>query len=167
MIINIQYVPQQADIIEAVKLYNRFSKLYWFNKVLGLILALLGCLELFLFHNGLLAFPFILFGATEILGIQFLHYIRSWFSFWRNPKFKMHYQLTFDDDGLTSCSEAGTSQLNWSYFSHYLENDKVILLIYGKGLFTVIPKRAFLTEAELQLFSELLYSKLPLKTRSA
>ena len=81
--------------------------------------------------------------------------------FKRNPKFLETYHLTFSDDGIHFKTESIDSQLAWTHYERVLENNRVILLLYGSRMYTVIPKRAFADDSQIAAFRSLVSRCLP------
>jgi hypothetical protein len=89
-----------------------------------------------------------------------LHTLQAWIFFKRNPKFRGEYILTFRPEGLHFKTTAIDSTLGWSYYDKILEDSVVFLLSYGKNMCTVIPKRVFKDEDEMNRFRNLIQTKI-------
>jgi hypothetical protein len=76
------------------------------------------------------------------------------------PKLRDEYHLRFSPSDIAFRTAQIDSRLQWSLYSRALETDGAYLLLYGKGGVSVIPKRAFQTEAEQTRFRELLRARL-------
>lgn len=83
------------------------------------------------------------------------------FFFKRNPKFLENYHLTFSDSGIDFKTKSLESKLAWTHYTHVLENDVVILLIYGTRMYTVIPVRAFSDGVQHARFMSLVRRHVP------
>ena len=94
----------------------------------------------------------------DLLSLRTLQ-IRLWFK--REPKFREEYRLTFAPEQIRFQTASIDSTLQWSHYGRVLEGTSVFLLIYGKGLYTVIPKRSFTSEAHLEAFRTLVKEKIP------
>jgi hypothetical protein len=73
-----------------------------------------------------------------------------------NAKLREPYRLTFSDQGIRFETTSIESNLAWSLYTRVTEVRDFYLLYWGRREFTVIPKRAFATAAEMQAFDALL-----------
>jgi hypothetical protein len=85
---------------------------------------------------------------------------RAWYFFKRNPKFLETYRLTFSDSGIHFKTASIDSNIAWTHYNRVLEDERVMLLIYGPRMYTVIPKRVFADSAQLEAFRELVGRKI-------
>jgi hypothetical protein len=76
------------------------------------------------------------------------------------PKFNERNTIIFDVDGIHFRTPTIDARLKWETYSEMLENEKVFLLIYGKRMYSVIPKRAFQDGAESDRFRALVEQRL-------
>jgi hypothetical protein len=83
---------------------------------------------------------------------------RSYFR--RNPKFRDPYELTFSDGGIVFRSKGVESRLEWGFYTKVLETPEHFFLVYGKDMFSLIPKRAFRDPRQESVFREMLRRKL-------
>jgi YcxB-like protein len=73
-----------------------------------------------------------------------------------NAKLRDPYQLTFSDKGIRFETTSIDSSLAWGLYTRVTEVRGFYLLYWGRREFTVIPKRAFETAADMQAFEALL-----------
>ena len=93
--------------------------------------------------------------------ITFLHlFVLPRQRFRSDPKFKDEYFLQFSEDGIQFKTAQIDALIQWSLYTKVLENDRFYLLIYGKNMISVIPKRAFSSAAQEAAFDALLRTKL-------
>ncbi len=106
---------------------------------------------------------FILAACLPFL-IAFLHlFVLPRQRFRSDPKFKDEYFLQFSEDGIQFKTAQIDALIQWSLYTKVLENDRFYLLIYGKSMISVIPKRAFSSAAQEASFDALLRTKLPMQ----
>ena len=67
--------------------------------------------------------------------------------------------LSIDKDGIKVKSPNISSNINWSFFNKWSENNEYIFLQSGNSLPSIIPKRAF-TNEQLTEFKNLLSEKI-------
>ncbi len=75
-------------------------------------------------------------------------------------KYNNNISIIIKDDSINvECAE-GKSDLNWDFFTWYLETPDHVLLYMTKRNFSIIPKNAFQDDGSLQTFLNLVESKL-------
>jgi hypothetical protein len=60
-----------------------------------------------------------------------------------DPRFRDEFTMEFTDEAIRFQTPHVDSKLTWSLYTRVLENERFFVLLYGKGMITVIPKRAF------------------------
>jgi len=78
-----------------------------------------------------------------------------------DPKFRDEYLLQFSGDGIHFKTAQIDALLQWSLYNKVLENERFYILVYGKNMISVIPKRAFASANQETAFGELLKRSLP------
>jgi hypothetical protein len=78
-----------------------------------------------------------------------------------DPKFRDEYLLQFSDEGIHFKTRQIDALLQWSLYNKVLEDERFFILVYGKNMISVIPKRAFKSPAEETAFAEMLRRNLP------
>ncbi|HEX6182340.1 MAG TPA: YcxB family protein [Pyrinomonadaceae bacterium] len=82
--------------------------------------------------------------------------------FRRNPKLGATFHLTFSEEGIFSRTKGGETRLEWGYYSEVRETPDGYFLLYGKDMFSLLPKRVFVGPRQEATFRELLRRKLGL-----
>lgn len=79
--------------------------------------------------------------------------LRALRAYRRDPDlYTQNHEITIDGEGVhTRTAETSDTRL-WSETSSLLESGKVFVLVYGKWLYTTIPKRVFSGEDEVAAF---------------
>jgi hypothetical protein len=121
----------------------------------GIFFVLLANLESEIFF--LLTFV----GVVSFLMWSLFFYIAPRQRFRSDPKFQDEYFLQFSDDGIQFKTAQIDALVQWSLYTKVLENDRFYLLVYGKNMISVIPKRAFASAQQEAAFDALLKRKLP------
>ena len=78
----------------------------------------------------------------------------------RKPILQAEHHVTFTPDGIHYQMDHVESELDWRYFLRWAETEAGFLLIREADVFSLIPKRAFASRAQLDEFRRLLISKL-------
>ncbi len=76
-----------------------------------------------------------------------------------SEKLKQQYELVFSEEGIQFKTEDIDSHLKWELYKRWIENQEFFIMYHGKNEFSVIPKRVFRDEAELNGFRELIRRK--------
>lgn len=82
---------------------------------------------------------------------------RSYFR--SNPKFRDPYELTFSDEGILFRSNGVESRLAWDFYLKALETPEYFFLVYGKDMFSLIPKRVLRDRRQESALRELMRRK--------
>ena len=80
--------------------------------------------------------------------------------FRRNPKFREPYDLTFAEEGILFRSLGMETRLEWGFYSKAIETPDFFFLVYGKDMFSLVPKRAFRDRREESGLREMMRRKL-------
>lgn len=106
----------------------------------------------------------IFFAACLPFLIGFLHlFVWPRQRFRSDPKFKDEYFLQFSEDGIQFKTAQIDALIQWSLYTKVLEDDRFYILIYGKNMISVIPKRAFTSAQQEAAFDALLRTKLMMR----
>jgi Ca2+/Na+ antiporter len=107
-------------------------------------------MSLFLLSMGLVLFIFVLLLVFVLPRQRF----RS------DPRYEDEFFLEFTDEEIRFHTSQVDSRLSWSLYTRVLENERFYVLVYGKGMISVIPKRAFITTNQEMMFRNLVRRKL-------
>jgi hypothetical protein len=90
--------------------------------------------------------------------------VLRWFlyrrAFGEAKKYTEDIHAVFSHDGIHIDSAEGTSDLNWGFYSKYIDTPEFVLLYMTRHQFSVIPKSAFTDEAEAKRFADLVDARL-------
>lgn len=158
----IRFQPELADQIRASMVHYRAGTLRICDRVAGTA-ALVAGLTLLVVGGwpwwSLAVFCFI--GFAEWSDVFHGHTLRAWLSFKRNRKFRDEYMITFAPEGLHFKTVSIDSNVAWSLYDSDVEDSVVFLLMTGKSFYSVIPKRAFKNEDEVNRFREMVQAAVP------
>ncbi|MEP7028255.1 MAG: YcxB family protein [Candidatus Eisenbacteria bacterium] len=143
------------DHLAAERLYYRSTLFAKLDKVVAILLLLVGATSTWAVGARwwtVLFLPVAILEWFNLLTIRPLM-IRHWFR--KNPKFRETYHLAFDAGGVGFRTASIDSHVAWDHYTKVLEDDRSFLLVYGSGMYTVIPKRAFPNAAEAEEFRSL------------
>jgi len=153
--IELTFDNRLKDHLIAERLYYRSSLFWKLDKIVAVILLLFGIYAVWRIGPRwwtLIWFPLAIvewFNALSLRPLQIMY----WFK--HNPKFRDTYHLTLDPTGLHFRTRSMESHLTWDFFSRVLENGRLCLLVYGTRMYSVIPKRAFKSQADVDSFRSL------------
>ena len=160
--ISLRFKYTEEEYIAATRLYLMRSKDFIIRLIVCAFYAI-AFISVFVWLNfaseaiflliALVCFPFL---------IGFLHlFVLPRQRFRSDPKFRDEYFLQFSDDGIQFKTTDIDALLQWSLYNKVLENERFYLLVYGKNMISVIPKRAFASANQEAAFSEMLKRNLP------
>lgn len=157
----IRFQPELRDQIRASLVHYRQGVLRICDRVAGTAMLIAG---LMLFVTGWpwwLLTIFCLIGFAEWSDVLHFHTLRAWLFFRRNKKFSDEYTVTFTPEGLHFKTVSIDSNLAWSIYDNVVEDSVVFLLMTGKSFYSVMPKRAFRDEDEVNRFRKMVQASIP------
>ncbi|MDP8078888.1 YcxB family protein [Phocoenobacter skyensis] len=148
--IEITYLPKIKDYLDAYTTYEQQTLGYKIDKVVAVSLILFGFLlaiYTFYFHltNEFIMYSvlFVLIGILDFIGIfdlgKFVYLMRLKMT----SKFNCQQKIIFSETGIYYEMLNIKSQLEWTFYTDFLENETTLILIYGKRQYSVIPKSSF------------------------
>jgi hypothetical protein len=154
--ITLDFDNQLSDHIAAERLY--YKSTFWSkaDKVVAALLLIFGIVSVAavgVYWWTVIWFPL---AIAEWFNLLSPRRLRVRFFFRRNPRFLESYHLSFSDSGIHFKTKSIDSNIAWTHYNRVLENDRVILLLYGGWMYTVIPKRVFKDVHELSAFRSLI-----------
>jgi hypothetical protein len=152
--VTVAFQPDVEDHVAAERLYRRSSRWATADRVVALILLLVGVASTLAVGPRWWTLVWFPLAALEWFHVLSLGPPLTRFWFARNPKFREPYELTFDDGGIRFRTPTIDSRLRWETYSRALEDERIWLLVHGPRMYTVLPKRAF-DEGGQRTFREL------------
>ena len=146
--IKVMFVNSEVDYIEASRACYYGSRLAGIDLIIE-ILVLLVSITIWVILGFSWILVLIIVGC--ILGLiirMFGYFVLPKIRYRKEPKYKDEYLLEFDDEGIHFKTKSLESKLEWSLYNKVIETDKIYILVYGKYNFSIIPKRALLTETD-------------------
>ncbi len=104
-----------------------------------------------------------LLGVLELFNLLPACFIRAIIEYHSNPKFKERYHLTLTSENIKFRTETIDSTLKWTHYNGFFETSKAFVLIYGKRMYTIIPRRALKSNDQLEQLRSLLQEAMPYK----
>jgi hypothetical protein len=153
--ISISFINQLKDHLEAQQILYRHGSWAKLDKVVAVLLFGFGiyCIvSVGFFWWTIIWLPL---AVAEWCNLLSLSRWRTKIEFQRNPKFREEYQLTFSDENIHFVTPSIDSTLQWTHYERVIESPDLFLLMYGKGLYTLIPKRCFNSNEKINAFRTL------------
>jgi hypothetical protein len=153
--ISIVFINELKDHLEAQRILYRKGILAKLDKVVAVMLFGFGayCVVFAGLHWWtIIWFPL---AVAEWFDLLSLSQWRTKIEFRRNPKFREEYHLTFSRENIHFKTALIDSTLQWTHYERVIESADLFLLMYGKGLYTLIPKRCFKSNEEINTFRTL------------
>jgi hypothetical protein len=161
-IISLRFKYTEEEYVAAMRLYMARSPGLIIRMAIAFLYSI-GCIGLFVwldFASDLI--PLFIFAACFPFLMAFLlFFVVPRQRFRSDPKFRDEYFLQFSDDGIQFKTAQIDALLQWSLYNKVLENERFFVLVYGKNMISVIPKRAFADQQQEAAFSEMLKRHLP------
>lgn len=161
-IISLRFKYTEEEYMAATRLYLGQSRDLMI-RMIAVFLYSIAAIGLFIwldFGDGLI--PLFIFGACFPLLMAFLlFFVIPRQRFRGDPKFADEYLLQFSDDGIHFKTAQVDALLQWSLYNKVLENDRFYILVYGKNMISVTPKRAFASAEQEAVFREMLKRNIP------
>jgi hypothetical protein len=154
--ISIRFINELKDHIEAQRVLYSRSALPKLDKAIAVLLFVFGVycvVSIGLRWWTVIWFPL---AVAEWLNWLSLSQWRTRIDFRRNPKFREEYHLTFSHENIHFQTASIDSTLQWTHYDRVIESPDLFLLMYSKGLYTLIPKRCFSSTEEINAFRDLL-----------
>ena len=163
----IRFVNNLEEHIEAARILYARSMLAKADKVVAGLLFAFGVYSIAV--TGLHWWTPISFVLAAVEWFNLLSPIRwkTKMEFNRTPKFREEYLLTFSDANIYFKTESLESTMLWTYYERVIESPTLFILLYGKGMYSVIPKRCFSSDSEMSAFRALLKRSIPEKASAA
>jgi hypothetical protein len=143
-----------------------FSSMYFLSLLVSrsvATLSLTGLVEFIKGSQDLLTLALVLVGGLLLmyLGIGLLIRFRIWLMLSRNPDIALsEYTIEITDMGVHHSTSEADSNIKWEFFKHVLESTKYFLLAKSEDTYVIIPKRAFLENADVEQFRDHLKTRL-------
>jgi Ca2+/Na+ antiporter len=159
-IVRLRFKYTEEEWVAASRLYImgqptlllRFGAAFLLLAVCVLFFTLISevVMSLFLLSVALVLFTFVLA----------LFFVLPRQRFRSDPRFQDEFSMEFTDEAIRFQTPHIDSKLSWSLYTRVLENERFFVLLYGKGMITVIPKRAFTAHHQETALREMLGRKL-------
>lgn len=154
----LRYTQQIAELTHAARVYQRSTRKHLVYKVLGMLAiflaawtflrtgpdlgpALLLALGIFLWFDPV---PLVVLGA----GLRNTVAVRE------------PYETVIDARGTHFSIAGNRTSRTWDKYLRFLESERVFVLVYGRWMYSVIPKRALGGEAHVAALRELLRQRI-------
>ncbi|HMU33452.1 MAG TPA: YcxB family protein [Pyrinomonadaceae bacterium] len=169
--------PVEIDFKADTSDYRRM--LFWYHR------SRLGLIALFWLLLVVPAYIVVLFGAggsvsgTEsglsvfalivLLVLPLSLVINLYFGIWRHGRklaaISEPGKVTFDEVGVSSISKSASSQMIWERFKKVYETNEDFIFFPQENVFYTIPKKLFISEAQIAELRSLLRNKLGKKAK--
>jgi hypothetical protein len=154
--ISIRFTHELKDHIEAQRVFYSRSPLAKLDKAIAVLLFVFGVYCVVSVGFRWWTVIWFLLAVAEWFNWLSLSQWRTRIEFRRNPKFREEYHLTFSRENIHFQTASIDSTLQWTHYDRVIESSDVFLLMYGKGMYTLIPKRCFSSNEEINAFRTLL-----------
>lgn len=158
--VELSFVYDEGEYLAAWRAFRESRPRAKFERALrvGFTAALIAVLALAadLYLAGMMA-VFALFAAALN---YYVERVRPRRELRRDPRFRDPYRVTFAEQGIHLVSKGYDAWLGWDFYEKALETSDFFFLVYGDGLFLLLPKRAFGGPRQEAALREMLRRKL-------
>jgi hypothetical protein len=163
--VELSFTYTEDEYISAARLY--FARAYDTKFRFYLSVGFLVCASLiaWLAGNVYVAAMMLLPGLLVLARYWYSYSVLPRSYFRSNPKFREPYELTFSDKGILFRSKGVESRVEWDFYTKVLETPDYFFLVYGKDMFSLLPKRALREHGQESALRELLRRKFGAKLK--
>jgi hypothetical protein len=153
--VTVKFENNVDEHVHAAELYYKTTFYYKADKVVAILLLLYGIYVTIILGVKWWTVIFIILAPVEWFNLLSPYKLqaRLWFKW--NPKFHEAYEISFSEDAIHFKTLTIDSNINWTMYNKMLEDDQIFLMIYGKRMYSVIPKRVFANDDEINAFRKL------------
>ena len=157
--LSLSFRYSEDDYVRAMRAHYKNRLRLPLDIVLISILVVLGA---YLWNSGSQASATALFCVAGLFALMLIaaFLVIPRIVFRREPKFRDDYSLTFSRERIHFQTAHIDSWLDWAMYSRALIDHYSFVLYHGSSTFTVIPKRVFNTNAQMEAFENLLERKI-------
>lgn len=98
--------------------------------------------------------------SLSVLLLFVLYILQPILLFNSTSKYHHSYKMQFTQENICFETQGISSVLSWNIYTAYLENDNYFFLLQDKRYYTLIPKRAFSKNDDIEKFKIILESHL-------
>ncbi|HVG34057.1 MAG TPA: YcxB family protein [Pyrinomonadaceae bacterium] len=158
--VNLHFKLAEEEWVAASRLYMLRQPGIILRFVTAFILLVLGLVFFTAINEAVLSLFLLSVGVVLFSFVAALLFVLPRQRFRNDRRHLDEFFLEFTEDGIGFRTERIESRLDWSLYNSAMENEKLYVLVYGKGMITVIPKRAFNAHGQETVFRRLLGRKL-------
>ncbi len=164
--VEIVFKYTQYEYIKAYRQHLFMSKVASkINIILGSILVPFSLFNLFWSHFSLLSVILVTLVMVVAAIFFMLYFYIPKRHFKLTSKFQEEYKLLFSEEGIVFKTENINSNLKWDVYTEIWENKEFYFLVQNAHLYTILPKRAFASVADIEIFERVIPSTVPITKR--
>ena len=154
--VDIKFQYTEKEYVKAVQKYLVFTDTV---KKLDLVLAIVGvpCTLVYLFLSSFGWFSILLLVCAVLfsgfIGLQYIYV--PIVTFRKTPELKEEYHLTFTSEGLLFETATMHSDMKWDAYIGFWESEDCYYLVQKEHIYTILPKRVFVGDAEKLAFERM------------
>ena len=157
--LEITFTYTEEEYTAAARLFYARTTHTKTNFILSLLALAAGFVGIVLTGDSFVWLLLMTAGFILLVFSYIAHFVTPRQHYRRNPQFREQYNLRFAEEGILFRSKGAESKLEWSFYSDVCETADFYLLLYGKDMFTLIPKRAFGDDRHEAAFRNMLERK--------
>ena len=150
--IRLEFEHILADHLHANRVYRQHSFFGRMDKIVALLLFAYSIMLTVSGGVGWWTVVLPILALLEWYDLLSISPLQVYVAFKCNPNFKEKYSLEFSDEEIAFKTGSIDSRIKWTHYNKTLESNKVFILIYGRNMYTVIPKSAFGSRDDIEKF---------------
>jgi Ca2+/Na+ antiporter len=158
--VNLHFKYSEEEWVAASRLYVLRQPMILLRFGVAFLLLTVAIFFFAAINDRLMPLVLLSVGAVLVAFVLLLFFILPRQRFRNDPRFRDEFFLEFTEDEIRFKTAHLESKFDWSLYTGVIENERFYVLIYGKGMISVIPKRAFKGPAQETAFRNLLRRKL-------
>ena len=152
--LTVNFRHELSDLIHAARTWEAKQWIIFNRLFVTVMIACGGVLIYMKFYPW--GIFFLLIATLEFFNLLSACAIKALIQYRFDPKYKEKYQLTLSEKHLQFRTTTINSFIEWTHYRKYFETGKAFILVYGKMMYTIIPKRAITNQDQLDYLRDLL-----------
>ena len=150
-----EYKPSLSDLINSATIYSKTTSSHRRTKLLSIILLVLGILSTTAHGFGWGTVFCLIVSFVLWTGVQPIFIIAMITAYFKKRKAFLFHRIAFDESELKITTDKSEQRRSWDFYDQIIESKNLFLLVFGKGLYYMIPKHAFVSEGSINIFRDL------------
>ena len=149
-----EYIKAEKQFLIANKIIRKY------DPIIATAFLLFSMAYLFLSQFGTFSIVFSAITLIVLILGSFIYFCLPFLKFKHTSKYHQEYALVFTNDAIRWKTPSVESELKWNIYSEIWVSNDFYYLFQAPRVYTLIPKRAFAKEEDMQTFEEIASSNI-------